>query len=502
MIIDDKTKVLGLKKPNKFNFMDDDINRIRDSLDQVDEQLDKLIRSGKAALGYPTTSDIRGLGVPDSTANRVILRSASTGAFISYDWVSESTDPDDDITVLNPIGNSSTKGRWVSNGIIDVTVFGVKNSAQLDDIEHNTRLVQQLLDKVGSKQCYFQIPPNCYYDWSSLNLHDYTMIIDDSGFDARAGGGAKQAYRRIISKTSKNTGATNGNTYWLTSDYHPAYISHAITSQGMPGARASFVSWIGSPSSPFQYATQWSQNFTGSNRTIEIAGYNNTADPNIATRLQTIIHPCDADNSGAHGFCAQPIDGVSYNYGLAGLPSSSTYLSKNFSKYYSAPSEWSGKFVTAHKKGSHIIWQQTIANDGSNMTYLADGSSMFSHNNDGSLSAVKRKIIKKTSPATLNKLDSRTIITNTPASGGFVITLPLATEGLEFELIVNSANNMQVQPQSADALVGWTHGAATEYKHHSAGLYCQSSIIGSRIKLICTKDGEWSYIRYGSWVDQ
>lgn len=460
------------------------------------ENLNKIEKGLLAALGYNNAAEIRAAGVPNASL-RVTLRSAYSGAIMTYDWVSTATDTDDGVTIINPTVN--TVGRWVSNSVIDPTIFGAKNSANTDDVATNTAAIQTILNAVGSKQCTIAVPPGCFYDWSAIALTDYTLIVDDSGYDARAGGGVRQSYRRLITRTSNSTGSTNGNSHWITGEYHPAYIAHSLSLPGEDGARASFVAWMGTTTSPTRQGTQWTQDFTGDNKFVAVNGYDNTVSPSIATKMHVIVHPADPDNARAHGFGGEPTAGVSHEFKLAGLSTSATYLTKNFNVYYSSPTGWTGKHVTVWKVGTAVTWQRTIANDGSSLSYMVDGTNMFFHNDDGSLSGVKRKIIPKTGTVTLIKAESRGLVTNTGAAGGFVITLPTAEAGLEYEFVVTVAANMRIQPKSTDTLAGWTDST---YKEHAAGYYMQASATGLRARLTCTKDGEWSYVRFGVWTDQ
>lgn len=407
------------------------------------------------------------------------------------------------------INGSKSAGTiiWGESGLwrrkyttLDPLFFGARANYSASDIPHNTNIVQHMLNALA-EYSVITIPNGVYYDWGALTISDFVTIIDDSGYDARASIGTKQAYRRILARTNSSTGNTNGNTHWLTADYHPAYIAQAISGVGSDGARASFISWLGSKASPHQYGAQWTQDFTSANKIIAVAGYDNTAQTDVGTRLSVIRHPADAENSGAHGFGGIPTAGSSYEFFMAGLSTIATYLTKSFVGRKTLPSGSTGIFDEIWQRGISILWRRQINDAG--MGYVVGGSQVFLHDSNGALSAVLRKVrALTTATAALSKFDSRSIITNEDLTGGIIAKLPIAVVGLEFELMVMNGQNLRVLPEAIDMLQGWTQATTSSHKIHSAGYYIQSANIGDRIHLVCAKSGVWSYIRFGMWTDQ
>jgi hypothetical protein len=110
-----------------------------------------------------------------------------------------------------------------------------------------------------------------------------------------------------------------------------------------------------------------------------------------------------------------------------------------------------------------------------------------------------QSVTVKTNSYTINKAESSEIFTNSGAAGGFIFTLPTASEGLFFEFYVTTAKNIRITPQAGDVLRGYDGITQTTL---GAGKYTQSTTLLSKIKIKCVIAGYWEFERLGTWTDE
>jgi len=259
------------------------------------------------------------------------------------------------------VNNNTGNGRLeIASNIVSAVSFGAKKTALTADIVANTTAVQNAVN--AAKNIF--VPLDVWYDWSNITLPDQSRITDESGYDAKASSGREQSYRRILQRTSDNTGQTNGNSEVLTGEYHPAYYVHSLAPVPSAGARSSLVLWSGTTSAPFRYGTQFTQNLTVSGKPeIELNGYDNVASPSVSTAVMRIAHPSDEDNSGSFSHNRAITPGFTFDFGLAGLSRIANWLTKNYTGAFSLPSGSTAKHSLLFRKGTVVNARIEVEDD-------------------------------------------------------------------------------------------------------------------------------------------
>lgn len=444
----------------------------------------------EAAIGFNNVEEIRALGTPSYLRSAVL---SNNGATLRYNWSNQCAMHDDGIRFLLPTGHSG-QGRWIVQGDISPIFFGAIASFALEDIKTNTTAIQAANDAIGDLPSTIKIPSGVYYDWRKISLCDQTTIIDNSGYDAAASTGRIQAYTRYYHRTSGSTGRTNGNTFWLTADYHPAYVTHTIALESEKGARGSFINWIGTKASPTRLGTQWGTDFTGDNKEIVIAGYDNTTSPVIATKLLKIAHPNDHENSGATSFGGDLISGYTQNIYLAGLFRNRDRLTKNMVLAKTLPPLSSAKIDQLWLRGKDVIHREQFGDEVKRFFYKPK---IDRHN----FEAIRVSQIGEQSGGLDLHIDleasdsgipetfiNRTIYNNRLFTKSHIKSTPFPSKGDSFKIIIASEHGLRLT-------------TPTEGKFVSGITSMQSNTPGSFIEFYCYLNGTWAFNRSGTWTD-
>ena len=311
-------------------------------------------------VSFETAQDVRDFGNPPSWLKQISIRSADGG-----DFKRATTSEYSDLGTNQPSGmyvTDSTGAGWerVSpKDSADPIWFGAVGTASPSDITSNNVAVQLAIDSTK----HVTVPRGVWYDWQSITMPDQSRLIDNSGYDYRSGVGLEQAYTRTILKTNNDTGFTNGNTEWLTADYHPAHIVQTFAPVQTDGCRASFISYIGSALNDTLHATQWTFEYVDASPLVTVTGYDNGVLPHVATKLHTIRHPVDAEDAGAHGFYGKPSVGYTYERFMAGLTTIASYFTKNFIGSDTLPGASTGHFIKLYKKGANVIGRMRVKDE-------------------------------------------------------------------------------------------------------------------------------------------
>lgn len=386
--------------------------------------------------------------------------------------------------------------------------YGAKASSSELDTAQNTSIIQGILDATPAGRI-IRVPSGLWYDWTKLNIPDFTMIYDDSGFDIASGSlGLPQSYTRTIARTNDQTNLTNGNTQWITADYHPAYGVQNIAEPGTANARASTIMWQKSGNSLFSYGTQLVQELTDlASARFSILSYNNTGSGQVNSKaVLSFTHSYDRDRVGAMGFNIQEPSDASYEYGVAGVPpnadaSDPTWLAKNMVTYKSLPQDGTGRFDMLWRPGVQDFWHRRIvrSNQVEHIYPGADGMRQFFANgtifteNDATQYGSKEKITNMAnSTSDIGVLYNNSTYTNANnTTGGVAKTLPEAIEGRVIRFIVVQPQNLRLVPEAGDKFVD-----------RPVGEYMQSRTPGSSIEILCHEDGVWSFKRTGVWENE
>lgn len=86
-----------------------------------------------------------------------------------------------------------------------------------------------------------------------------------------------------------------------------------------------------------------------------------------------------------------------------------------------------------------------------------------------------------------------TAITNAAAGGGMVYNLPAAAAGLQFTFVVMAAQNMDINPDNADQILGLTN---------AVGDAIRNATVGGTVTLLAVDATNWVVVgSYGTWSD-
>ena len=451
--------------------------------------LQKLLANGhvRGAVDFTNVEDARNNFDPITMTSARIV-SLDGGVYV---WDPDSvTDEDGGIysgSVIEVVGHIGS-GRLVNvDNPINVMSFGAKKTFTADDIVFNTARIQEAVNSAKS----VMVPNGVWYDWQAITMPDYSKIIDSSGYDARASEGREQSYNRIILNTTDNTGTTNGNTEWLTGAYHPAYAVHSLAGSGNGGSRGSFIVWAGTQGNDTQYGTQITQNLTNENSPfIEINGYDQVANPSVATALLKIAHPKNENEAGALFVGKGATTGFTFDIGLAGLPVSTGYLNKNFTGAFSLPSgSTAPKHNLVFRRGTDIDGSIEVRPDSMK---IISGTASFLFKDDGCFEATHAKIKKKIvalpdSTAGVGAVyETGAVLTNSLYTSLRTKSLPTAKEGDHFEVVVTNASGVRFSSSGLAAIIGSNFMRTTE--------------LGASVKFVCYEDGQWFPITRGVWT--
>jgi hypothetical protein len=95
---------------------------------------------------------------------------------------------------------------------------------------------------------------------------------------------------------------------------------------------------------------------------------------------------------------------------------------------------------------------------------------------------------------TLTELHSGRIVTNLGAISLLTLNLPPALEGLNFVVSLSAAQQVDVNPQTGDQIIGLTDNAGDAIR--------SGSTIGTTVELVALDSTKWLPIRtIGTWTD-
>jgi hypothetical protein len=95
---------------------------------------------------------------------------------------------------------------------------------------------------------------------------------------------------------------------------------------------------------------------------------------------------------------------------------------------------------------------------------------------------------------TLTELHSGRIVTNLGAMSLLTVNLPPALEGLHFVVSLSAAQQVDVNPQTGDQIIGLTDNAGDAIR--------SGSTIGTTVELVALDSTKWLAIRtIGTWTD-
>ena len=104
-------------------------------------------------------------------------------------------------------------------------------------------------------------------------------------------------------------------------------------------------------------------------------------------------------------------------------------------------------------------------------------------------SAQSKRIVVVTSDRTLKRHEAPALITNEGATSAVKVTLPQdAKGGEEFEFLVLTAQNLQVDPGAAGAIYQFN---GTNYAKRTDDKYVQGAAVGDFLRINANGDGDW-----------
>lgn len=420
-----------------------------------------------------------------------------------------------DPNAITPDGGIVPVAGWkrVFNGPIDLGWYKVSTNYESSDMETNTTIISNVIQNNPGET--YRIPPGCVYNWVDIHdeLPDYTKIIDDSGYDyTNSGSNDRQSYTRVINRTTENTGATNGNTFWLTGGYHPAYMIQNLGEINTTDARASLVMWQRDEGDLYKVGTQFGQEFTEEgeywNRLIQYHRYTENGELFNGKSVLNIRHALDTINAGATGFNVDPDLGASYDFGLAGMRSSNGFYAKNLIRYQTLPETSVGGFIDIWRVGtggnSDVYFRRNIFPSLNEIQYVYNtsglsksefytGTKIVTEDSTGARYGARIKVVDMVaSNANIGNTYSKAFYTNANnTAGGVAKNLPPATRGLELSFVSRNPTTFRLVPASGD-----------RYVDRPAGEWMQTNETGATIFLFCVEDGVWHFRRTGHWTNQ
>lgn len=111
------------------------------------------------------------------------------------------------------------------------------------------------------------------------------------------------------------------------------------------------------------------------------------------------------------------------------------------------------------------------------------------------LTRVRNTLISATG-ITLTPAQSGAIISNLGASAAAVYALPAATPGLEFEFLVEVAQELRIDPNGTETIALPSSGV-----QGAAGKYLTADAVAERVRLVCLTAGTWDVLDFaGTWT--
>lgn len=341
-----------------------------------------------------------------------------------------------------------------------------------------TALIRDIVqNQLGSHNGLY-IPEGVRWDYTGIYnyLNDYQKIIDESGRDEARN--LWQSTRITWHKTNANTGATNGNTETVAGDYHPAYVVDTYGAFGTTAARASTVYRLGG-SSKWQIgmdATTTASHFS-------IAQYGSFVD---GTKSFAIGHQ-DGTVAGKFGFShALATSSMLYNFGKASYLDEAT----PFTVQYLQSSVSTASFQKYYRYGTTTAYREDIKPDGTHEV-ISKNSRRITTTANCVRFGTRLNIKSLTASALLNVDESTSYITNINATVSITASLPKAVTGLVYEFSVDAAYGLRVQPNASDNFID-----------KAIGKYKESTVVGSKLRVVAVSDNTWSYEQAGTWTDQ
>lgn len=392
----------------------------------------------------------------------------------------------------------------------DLREFG---NVLADQTTDHTTIILYALSQLSEGEALY-IPRNVKWNATSYPnalsvynaLKDNCVLIDDSGYENRYNLKYWQASQQIYYKTKVygGTGRANGNGLNVRSEYHPYYNLENDAGVGTGGCRSS-ISFRFNDTSLGKDDFQFSADRTSTtNANIGISTYGPIVNGTRALAMggQTSVAPhCFAFNTSI-------LTGHSFIFGKAIRSSMDTdeqHKLKEHKVRWSQPLDHEGNFEqtwvarkttnqsTGTTENVQIHSQVIVFSSGDLIWTLKDGtnialSSLIQQNKGRNLT---KNIIKPITTYSLGSGESGSYISNVNATGGYIVNLPKAVQGLYFEFSVDSLNNLRVQPNAADNFISL-----------ATGKYKQSNTVGSRLRVTAVTDNIWSVEQIGTWTDQ
>ena len=375
-------------------------------------------------------------------------------------------------------------------------------------------------------------PEKVYYMGNTLyeTLPDGGRIIDDSGFEDRYTNKFFQTATYVWQKTKTldestmvdRTGSTNGNTYNIRGPYHPAFCVETDAPQNSDGCRASIV---------FRANNQLKIGAHKNNKNlVETAQMGleavsvGTSNVGFSTYGEIVKAGSRAVRIGMQSsvaphsvnFNSQIVAGTSFSFGkklrdpigeLTGVnwddptdvasktaaavaEKEAAHLIADHVTRWTQPNGHSGAFMQLWTAAGATWMRQKIDKDGV-FTITTKNNAVWTLTADAIMMGHRCNVIALITTTTLNVAQSGSLVHNGSATGGLVVNLPKATTGVMFEIRVLAAHNLRIQPNAADNFSGL-----------AAGVFKQSSTIGSVLKITAITATQWLVEnKIGTWTN-
>ena len=105
-------------------------------------------------------------------------------------------------------------------------------------------------------------------------------------------------------------------------------------------------------------------------------------------------------------------------------------------------------------------------------------------------------VIAATANTTVTAAQSGSVISNAGATGAVTFALPAATPGLFFDVLVEAAYELRLDPNGTETIALPSTGVQS-----AAGKYITADAVTEGLRLVCITSGTWDVLRYtGTWT--